>query len=187
MTMLDDDRLASLFARAGSAFEVPVTGADDILARAAGRAATAADGDGDVDRPDEVGLDDGRDPPPKRRAHRLPAGGPPPHPLDCGLRRGPAGAGRSRRRRWCAARHTRSITAAPSHAPLKVPTSLPSTTTTTPGLSSRQGTPQATHAAPSGAAFGVASGSASTTTPQSAPDLPREPWASPPKFSRAVP
>ena len=37
MTMLDDDRLASLFARAGAAFEVPATGPDDILARAAGR------------------------------------------------------------------------------------------------------------------------------------------------------
>ncbi len=44
MTMLDDDRLASLFARAGAAFEVPVTGSDDILARAVGRPPTAADG-----------------------------------------------------------------------------------------------------------------------------------------------
>ena len=57
MTMLDDDRLASLFARAGASFDVPATGPDDIVARAAGRVATAADGDGDVDgdvdRPDE--------------------------------------------------------------------------------------------------------------------------------------
>ena len=36
MTMLDDDRLASLFARAAEAFEVPVTGPDDIVARASG-------------------------------------------------------------------------------------------------------------------------------------------------------
>ena len=173
MTMLDDDRLASLFARAGSAFEVPVTGADDILARAAGRAATAADGDGDVDRPDEVGLDDGRDPPPKRRAHRLRARASR-HPIlsiaACvvvllALAGAVAAVVRS-------PAHP-SITAASSHAPLKVPTPLPSTTTTTPGLSSRQGTPQATHAAPSGSAFGVAPGSASTTTPQSAPDLPK--------------
>jgi len=57
MTMLDDDRLASLFARAGAAFEVPATGAGDIVARAAGRVATA-DGDGEVDAPDEVDRDD---------------------------------------------------------------------------------------------------------------------------------
>ena len=37
MTMLDDDRLASLLARAGDAFEVPAAGPADILARAAGR------------------------------------------------------------------------------------------------------------------------------------------------------
>ena len=36
MTMLDDDRLASLLARAGDAFEVPASGAAEILARAAG-------------------------------------------------------------------------------------------------------------------------------------------------------
>ena len=48
MTMLDDDRLASLLADAAATFEVPATGADDILARAAGRVATAADGDGDA-------------------------------------------------------------------------------------------------------------------------------------------
>ena len=34
MTMLDDDRLASLLARAGDAFEVPASGAADIVARA---------------------------------------------------------------------------------------------------------------------------------------------------------
>src|SRR6202050_1895749 len=32
MTMLDDDRLASLFARAGASFDVPATGRDDIVA-----------------------------------------------------------------------------------------------------------------------------------------------------------
>ncbi len=36
MTMLDDDRLATLLARAGAAFEVPATGVDDIVARATG-------------------------------------------------------------------------------------------------------------------------------------------------------
>ncbi len=39
MTMLDDDRLVSLLANAGAAFEVPATGPDDILALALGPAA----------------------------------------------------------------------------------------------------------------------------------------------------
>jgi len=37
MTMLDDDRLSSLFAQAGAAFAVPATGAEEIVARATGR------------------------------------------------------------------------------------------------------------------------------------------------------
>ena len=37
MTMLDDDRLASLLAGAAATFEAPVTGPDDILERALGR------------------------------------------------------------------------------------------------------------------------------------------------------
>jgi hypothetical protein len=41
--MLDDDQLASLLARAGDAFEVPATGADDILARAAGAPAAGVE------------------------------------------------------------------------------------------------------------------------------------------------
>ncbi len=45
MTMLDDDRLASLLARAGAAFEVPATGADDIVARATGRVPGTSDTD----------------------------------------------------------------------------------------------------------------------------------------------
>ena len=40
MTMLDDDTLATLFANAAQAFEVPATGADDIVARALGPART---------------------------------------------------------------------------------------------------------------------------------------------------
>ncbi len=58
MTMLDDDRLASLFARAGAAFEVPASGPDDIVERAAatGRATGADTGgdDGDDGAPDEL-------------------------------------------------------------------------------------------------------------------------------------
>ena len=51
MTMLDDDRLASLLARAGNAFDVPATGVEDIVARAAGPAQAGDDdgADGGVD------------------------------------------------------------------------------------------------------------------------------------------
>ncbi len=62
MTMLDDDRLASLFARAGAAFDVPSLGADDILARATGRVPGADDMDGPdgVDNPSGIDDPDGR-------------------------------------------------------------------------------------------------------------------------------
>jgi len=43
MTMLDDDRLTSLFAHAADAFEVPASGVEDILTRAAGPAEGTAD------------------------------------------------------------------------------------------------------------------------------------------------
>jgi Domain of unknown function (DUF4349) len=178
VTMLDDDRLASLFARAGAAFEVPATGADDILARAAGLVATAADGEGDVGRPDEVDHDDGGTatfggPPRKGRVDRL---------------TGVAGRHRVLSIAACivvllvlagaigalvrSPAHP-TITASPPGAPLKAPVPAPSTTTTTPGLSSRGVTPQAKNAAPSGAPFSTASGSANTTAPQSAPSLPK--------------
>ncbi len=55
MTMLDDDRLASLFARAGAAVEAPASGVEDILARAAG---TERGAGGDVAGP---GAGDGGD------------------------------------------------------------------------------------------------------------------------------
>ncbi len=51
MTMLDDDRLATLLARAGAAFEVPATGADDIVARAAGSIPATAGSDGPATAP----------------------------------------------------------------------------------------------------------------------------------------
>jgi len=54
MTMLDYERLASLFGRAGAAFDVPGTGVDDILARAAGRVAGDEATDGG-DGPDGTG------------------------------------------------------------------------------------------------------------------------------------
>jgi hypothetical protein len=184
VTMLDDDRLASLFTRAGAAFEVPATGADDIVARAAGRVATA-DGDGEVDAPDEVDRDDGG---------TETFGGPPRQ-------------GRVRRLTGVAGRHRvlsiaacivvlvvlagafgalvrspahRTITAAPAHTPLTIPASAPSTTTTTPGLASRGGTAQAKNAAP----FGTAPGSASTTAPQNAPALPKGAVGEPAKIQQ---
>ncbi|HXN62510.1 MAG TPA: DUF4349 domain-containing protein [Acidimicrobiales bacterium] len=43
MTMLDDDQLASLFVRAGEAFDVPASGAADIVARATGAVARGTD------------------------------------------------------------------------------------------------------------------------------------------------
>jgi Domain of unknown function (DUF4349) len=58
MTMLDDDRLASLFARAGAAFDVPASGPADILARATGPPPVDGVGGGDVDEDgDGGGLD----------------------------------------------------------------------------------------------------------------------------------
>ncbi len=49
MTMLDDDRLAALFAQAGATFDVPATGADDILARATVRLPPDGSGAAHVD------------------------------------------------------------------------------------------------------------------------------------------
>ena len=57
MTMLDDDKLASLFARAGESFDVPASGAADIVARAAaaaGPVARRADTEGGEDAPSEA-------------------------------------------------------------------------------------------------------------------------------------
>ncbi len=45
MTMLDDDRLASLLGAAGDAFEVPTSGVEDIVSRAAGPARDGEDDD----------------------------------------------------------------------------------------------------------------------------------------------
>ena len=175
MTKLDDDRLASLFARAGLAFEVPPTGPDDILARAAGRVAMATNGDG-AGGDGETPASDGEAP--TGRIRRL-AGVTGRHRLlsvaagivlvlvlagaVAALVRSPA--------------HP-ALTAASPPTPVKVPAAAPSTTTTTPGaLSSRGATPQAKDAAPSGPAFGTANGSASgpvsTTAPQNAQALPK--------------
>ncbi len=113
MTMLDDDRLASLLARAGAAFEVPASGADDILARAAGAAradggaAAEAAGAADAeDAPDwaEAGL-------PARDTTAGCAASAPPPAGTASSRRRPASSSRSwspaRWARWCAVRQAR--------------------------------------------------------------------------------
>ena len=53
MTMLDDDRLAALLARAGESFDVPPSGAHELLARAV--ADPRPDGEGPVDDAPESG------------------------------------------------------------------------------------------------------------------------------------
>jgi len=180
MTMLDDDRLASLFARAGAVFEVPTTGPDDILARAAGRGATA-EGNGDSAGAGEGDRDD----------------------TGTATFGGPAPLGRVRRLVGVAGRHRvfsiaacivvllvlvgsvgalvhtparPTITAAPAHAsvttPSTVPNTVPSTSTTTPEFSSNGTSAQAKNAAPLGAAQGTGSAPASASTPQNTPSLP---------------
>jgi hypothetical protein len=75
MTMLDDDTLATLFARAGEAFEVPATGAADIVSRALGpaRADEPADDAGGTEGGDDEAsgapddLDHGHEPTVLRR------------------------------------------------------------------------------------------------------------------------
>ena len=56
MTMLDDDRLASLLAHAADAFEVPASGVEDILTRASG---PARDGGPDGTADGTAGAGDG--------------------------------------------------------------------------------------------------------------------------------
>ena len=88
MTMLDDDRLSSLFGAAGAAFEVPSTGPEDILVRALGSPSDASvgagigagvvagdgAGNGGRDHRDDRGADDDTAdaaPVPPRRARRV--------------------------------------------------------------------------------------------------------------------
>jgi hypothetical protein len=201
MTMLDDDRLASLLASAGDAFEVPPSGAATILARAARATAGEVD-DGDVDDGDAVdgGHDDG-----------LADGGGDESGVDEGswMRR----RGRPRRIVAAAGRH-RALTVAaclvvvlaaaaaigasvrgpaqptltaglPPHAK-PAPSNLAPTTTTVPhhppgyygsnatsgqGLAQAGGT-QDLHASPFSAASGNAAPAQTTTPTASAPPLP---------------
>jgi hypothetical protein len=182
MTMLDDDRLASLFARAAETFEVPVTGPDDIVARASGRGATIAEGAGDGDHADETDGDD---------TDTLPFGETAPN----GRVRRVAGVARRHRLLSVAAcvvvllvlagavgALVRSparpaITAAPAtaHRSIQAPVKAPSTTTTTPAFSSSGLSAQAgsdNGAAGAGAASSTGSAPASPATPQTTPNLP---------------
>jgi hypothetical protein len=166
MTMLDDDRLASLLAGAAATFEAPVTGPDDILERALGR--------GDVDG-DEGGDDGEVLPDAPRRVHRL-----------FGV------ASRHRALSVAAAvvvllvlagvasSFVRSpahptTSAGPAHPPVTVPArSAPaSTTTTTPAFSANR-SPQASAAAPStaGKSSGASQGLQNDTVPTTTPNLP---------------
>jgi hypothetical protein len=61
MTMLDDDTLATLFTRAGEAFEVPATGPADIVARALGPVRAPESADDAVETADDDDGDPGRD------------------------------------------------------------------------------------------------------------------------------
>jgi hypothetical protein len=184
MTMLDDDRLASLFACAAEAFEVPVTGPDDILARASGRGATTAEGTGDSDHADDTDTD-GQD------TDTMPFG-------EIGET---APTGRVRRVAGVARRHRLlsvaacvvvllalagavgalvrnpvrpAVTAAPAtaHASVKPPVNAPNTTTTTPAFSSSGLSAQAGSDAGAAAKSSTGSAPASAATPQNTPNLP---------------
>jgi hypothetical protein len=169
MTMLDDDRLASLLAGAAATFETPLTGPDDILERALGRGPV----DGDEGRDDDEVLTDA-----PGRVHRLLGVTARHRALSVAaavvvllvlagvvgsLVRSPA--------------HP-TASAGPAHPPVTVPArSVPASTTTTTPAFSANGSPQASAAAPlsagatSGASPGVQHDTAPTTT-SNAPDLP---------------
>lgn len=176
MTMLDDDRLASLFARAGASFDVPAAGADDILARATGRSAEAGGGeDGD-------GGGGGTDDEDATTAI--------PDPLRLGrVRRITGVAGRRRVLSaaacivvvlvlaWTIGALVRSpsrptLSSSLARPSVAVPRAAPTTTTVPPGFSSNHASASPQNAA---AGAGVASGTTSgpaVTTPTTAPPLP---------------
>jgi hypothetical protein len=169
MTMLDDDRVASLLAGAAATFEVPLTGPDDILERALGR--------GHVDG-DEGGDDDEVPPDAPGRVHRLFSVAARHRALSVAavvvvlfVLAGVAGS-------FVRNPAHPTTSAGPAHTPVTVPArpAPASTTTTTPAFSANR-SPQASAAAPSsagkssGAAQGVQNDTVPTTTPN-APNLP---------------
>jgi Domain of unknown function (DUF4349) len=168
MTMLDDDRLASLLAGAAATFEAPVTGPDDILERALGPGPVYSDEGGDDD---EVLTDA------PGRVHRLfivaarhralsVAAGVVALLVLAGvvgsLARSPA--------------HP-TTSAGPAHPTVTVPArSAPASTTTTTPAFSANGAPQASAAGPlsAGATSGASQGVQHDTAPTTAPNLPND-------------
>jgi hypothetical protein len=183
MTMLDDDRLTALLADAAGTFEVPATGPDDILDRAAGRMMPNAAGDGDGDEDGDTN-EKGNDEAPALFGERA-------RPRRLRRTAGLAGlAGRHRVLSVAACLvvlvlgavaisalvHStahRVGTAAPARSAAPAPaTPAPVPTTTTTPQFSAKGSPQA--AAPfSAGASGAASGAQSTNAPSTAPNLPQ--------------
>ena len=147
MTMLDDDRLASLFAHAGDAFEVPASGVEDILARAAGPARDAEAGG------------------PARR--------PPPGPV--GEPAGPVRDGRARRLVALAGRHRVLSAAACIVVALVVAGTVGALVRAPSGPTMTSGLPRTTHAAPSAPAGGVTTTVPTGSRPRSAPTRLRRP------------
>jgi hypothetical protein len=178
MTMLDDDRLASLLAGAAATFEAPATGPDDILERALGR--------GHVDG-DEGGDDGEVLPDAPRRVHRLFSVAARHRAISVAaavvfllVLAGVAGS-------FVRSPAHPTTSAGPAHPPVTVPArSAPaSTTTTTPAFSANR-SPQASAAAPStaGKSSGASQGLQKDTVPTTTPNLPNGAVGQPAKIEQ---
>ena len=174
MTMLDDDRLTSLLAGAAATFEVPGTGAADILERAQ----RPGPGDDDADdRPDDDPALPGA-PGTPGRVHRLVrVAGAPPRALGRRRPRRPAGPGRGGRqlRAQPGAPDGRGRAGAPTgHGARLAPPRPPPRRPCPAGAAGDA--PQASAAAPfstNSGTQGLARNNAPTVTPTTgAPDLP---------------
>ena len=152
MTMLDDQRLASLFGRTAATFDVPASGMEDIVDRAAGRVAGGDDGGDGGSRGSGDDHDGGAG-----------SGGPPTVPVR---------AGRARLLRAAAGRH-RVLTVAASILVLLVVTSVVGALVRGPARSTlTSGLPRSTTVAP---LHGATTTVPTTTNPSGAtsasPDL----------------
>lgn len=200
MTMLDDDRLSLLLSQAGAAFDVPTTGPDDILARAAGRLPLDQPGQPKVGMPAPIENPEGvtsagriQDPGRVRRLTRLASRHRVLSVAACVIvalvlagtvsivLRGPGPA------------HTTALAKVPAHAS----TQAPSTTTTTgiaygtnapSGLQQRAQPSSTSHGTSAGTADGLAKGAPNdapgTTTPTTAPGLPKGAVGQPAKIQQ---
>jgi hypothetical protein len=174
MTMLDDDRLASLLSGAAATFEVPVTGPDDILERAMRHG--PEDGDGDKSADDEQATTDAPGRP--GRLHHLARVAGRHHVLSVAaivvvlvVLAGAVGS-------LVRSPVRSTVTAGPAHPAATLPgrPAPPATTTTTPSFAAN-GSVHAGASAPlgAGATSGASQGvqrDAAPTTPTSAPDVP---------------